>query len=509
MLSMTQKNHIRKLYYEQGISISQISRETNFDRKTIKKYVDKKDWNEDPIDKIAKRGRPEKLKPFKETIDKWLMEDKTARRKQRHTAKRIYERLTELYKDEFDCCYKTISNYVIEKKREIYAKSDGYLPLEHKPGEAQVDFGEADFYLNGRLYNGYYINLSFPYSNQGYTQLFKGQNQECLFEGLINIFKHIQGVPYRIWFDNASTIVAKISKSGNRDLTDDFMRFKEHYNFEAAFCNPNSGHEKGSVEAKVGYHRRNMFVPVPQITNLEEYNKELLIKCDNDADREHYRKEVKISELHIEDRKALISLPSVEFDAGKYLTVKTNSYGKFTLNNGLHEYSTSPKYANDKIQIRITANEVIILDENYRAIIKHTRLYGDTKQQNMQWLPYLNTLAKRLGALKYTGIYTMLPHPMKEYIETCSKSERGKILQTIAAICEKSNFETAVKAVSEALLYKAADADSLTALFSRINTHEFDLKPAKVPESIPKLSKLVTDISAYDALIKKAGEAIC
>lgn len=198
-----------------------------------------------------------------------------------------------------------------------------------------------------------------------------------------------------------------------------------------------------------------MFVPVPQITNLEEYNKELLIKCDNDADREHYRKEVKISELHIEDRKALIPLPSVEFDGGKYLTVKANSYGKFTLNNGLHEYSTSPKYANEKIQIRITANEVIILDENYRAIIKHTRLYGDTKQQSMQWLPYLNTLAKRPGALKYTGIYTMLPHSMKEYMETCSKSERGKILQTISVICEKSNFETAVKTVSEALMYGA------------------------------------------------------
>nr|WP_085951480.1 IS21 family transposase [Acetivibrio clariflavus] len=503
------KNHIRKMYYEQGISISQISRETNFDRKTIRKYIDKTDWNEYPIDKSVKRGRPEKLKPFKDTIDKWLMEDKTARRKQRHTAKRIFERLTEIYKDDFDCCYKTVSNYVRRRKKEIYAKSYGYLPLEHRPGEAQVDFGEADFYLNDRLYNGYYINISFPYSNQGYTQLFKGQNQECLFEGLINIFKHIQGVPYRIWFDNASTIVAKVLKGGDRDLTDDFLRFKEHYNFEAVFCNPNSGHEKGSVESKVGYHRRNMFVPVPKITNLEEFNKELLIKCDNDADREHYRKGVKISELHIEDRKSLIPLPTVEFDTGKYLTVKTNGCGKFTLNNGIHEYSTSPKYANEKINIKITANEVIILDENYRETIKHTRLYGDTKQESMQWLPYLNTLAKRPGALKYTGIYTMLPHPMKEYIETCSRPERGRILQTIATICEKSNFETAVKAVSEALLYGAADADSLTALFSRLNTPELDLKPARVPEGIPKLKKVVTDVSAYDALIKEAGGSLC
>jgi len=120
--------------------------------------------------------------------------------------------------------------------------------------------------------------------------LFKGENQECLFEGLITIFEHIGGVPPKIWFDNASTMVEKVLKNGGRNLTDEFVRFTEHYRFEAAFCNVDAGHEKGNIEGKVGYHRRNMLVPVPRFNNLADFNKELLEKCENDAQREHYRK---------------------------------------------------------------------------------------------------------------------------------------------------------------------------------------------------------------------------
>ena len=91
----------------------------------------------------------------------------------------------------FSCSYRTVAGYVAPKKKEIYGNKQAYLPLEHIPGEAQVDFGDADFYENGELHSGKYINLSFPHSNKGYTQVFKGENQECLFEGLKTIFESI------------------------------------------------------------------------------------------------------------------------------------------------------------------------------------------------------------------------------------------------------------------------------------------------------------------------------
>lgn len=508
MLTMTQKNHIRKMFFEQGMNISEIANVTNNDRKTVRKYLSQENWSQKPV-KVPTNKSKSKLDPFKAEIDGWLEADKKARKKQRHTAKRVYDRLVTLHKDDFDCGYKTVSNYVATRKKEIYTQREGFLPLQHIPGEAQIDFGGADFYENGHLHSGHYLNISFPYSNQGYTQLFKGENQECLFQGMINIFNYIGGVPTRMWFDNASTVVTKILKDGKRDVTDAFMRFQNHFGFEAAFCNPESGNEKGSVEGKVGYHRRNLLVPVPKLTNLKSFNEELLAACDEDAKRKHYKKDEIIATLHLEDRKSLMFLPQNEFEACRYELVRVDPYGKFKLEKGLHEYSTAPKYAGDKVQIRITAYAVIVLDDSLREVIHHHRLYGNTRQESMQWIPYLEQLSIRPGALKYTGIYQMLPTPLKQYMDLCSKSERGTLLKAILKISKASDFNKAVNAVSEAVSYGAVDPDSLMAIYSRMMMPEFNPKPLTLPNHVAPLDKIKSNAEAYDEILKKAGGLPC
>jgi transposase len=508
MLTMTQAHDIRKLYFEEGKRISEIARETKHDRKTVRYYIEKDNWNQELPVAVQEPSYP-KLDPFKQDIDSWLEEDKRAKRKQRHTARRVYDRLIEKYGDGFDCSYRTVAGYVAMKKKEIFGKRTGYLPLEHIPGEAQVDFGDAEFYENGHHYPGKYLNLSFPYSNQGYLQLFKGENQECLFEGLRTIFEYIGGVPIRIWFDNASTMVTRVMKNSERSLTEGFSRFREHYRFEAAFCNPNAGHEKGNIEGKVGYHRRNLLVPVPKFNDLKEFNKDLLIKCDDDAKRAHYRKDMTIVELHMADRKALLEMPATAFEACKYITVKTNGYGRFYLNNNMHEYSVSPKYANTRVLIKMTAFEVSVLDESHREIVKHQRLYGDHKQQSMQWLPYLTQLSRYPGALKYTGIYQMLPDPVQEYLEKCTKSEKGKLLRAIATLTEKSGFEKAVETIGAALSYAVTDIDSLHNLHNRLHAKVVQFDPVKLQAYVPQLKRYVPDFAAYDKNLGEAGEPKC
>jgi transposase len=506
---MTQVNDIRKKYFEEGKNITEISRETGRDRKTVKMYLEKEDWNVEKVKSLLEREFP-KLDLFKTDIDEWLMDDKKAKRKQRHTARRVYNRLVEKYGESFNCSYRTVAGYVSKRKKEIFGKKAGHLPLEHVPGEAQVDFGAAEFYENGKLYSGKYLNVSFPYSNKGYFQLFKGENLECLLEGLITIFEYIGGVPIRIWFDNTSIIVTEVLKNGGRNLTDDFLRFREHYRFEAAFCNVAAGHEKGNIEGKVGYHRRNMLVPVPRFEDLAEFNKEQLKKCEIDAEREHYRKNTTIEELHKEDRAALLELPAVPLEVSKYITVKTNDYSRFYLNNGLHEYSVSPKYANSRVLIKITANEVIPLDESHREIVRHVRLYGNYKQQSMQWLPYLTQLSRCPGALKYTGIFQMLPDSVKNYLERCNKSDKGKVLQVIATLTEKSGFDSAIKTVENALQYEATDTDSLINLHNRIHGNVIELAPIRLAGNIPELIRVTPDLKAYDqSLGNKVGVKKC
>lgn len=321
--TMDQIHHIREMYFQQDKNISEIASETGLNRKTISKYVDMEDFNCPPPTPASVETHESKLDPFRHLIDEWLQADKLAPRKQRHTAKRVFKRLQGEAKG-FNCSYRLVALYVAQKKKELrLKKKEGYLPLSHHPGEAQADFGFADFYENGKLHHeAKYLVLSFPYSNGGFLQLNYGENMECLLEGLVAMFEHIGGVPSEIWFDNTRTVVTEIIKGGGRNVTERFQRFCEHYRIKPVFMNPDAGWEKGNVENKVGYLRRNELVPVPRFNSLVEENKYLLGQCEIDMQREHYDDDDDrfISELFQEDKARLLPLPSVPFDTAQYTT---------------------------------------------------------------------------------------------------------------------------------------------------------------------------------------------
>ena len=143
MLTMTKIDDIRKAFFEEGISISEISRKQSIDRKTIRKYITKDDFNQPQLKPVIKTEQP-KLDPYKGIIDGWLENDRKAKKKQRHTAQRVFDRLKQEVTG-FDCSYRTTAKYVKAKKETMYRTGKSALPLEHKAGEAQVDFGSADF----------------------------------------------------------------------------------------------------------------------------------------------------------------------------------------------------------------------------------------------------------------------------------------------------------------------------------------------------------------------------
>lgn len=155
-----------------------------------------------------------KLDSYKPLIEQWLADDKKAPRKQHHTAKRVFKRLQQ-EAEGFDCSYRLVAGYVSTRKKDLnLGRKEGYIPLIHHPGEAQCDFGAADFYEGGKRHSGKYFVISFPYSNAGFLQLNYGENLECLLKSLMSIFTHIGGAPTEIWFDNKKTIVTKIIKGG-------------------------------------------------------------------------------------------------------------------------------------------------------------------------------------------------------------------------------------------------------------------------------------------------------
>lgn len=497
MLSMEQIKYIRKLCINKGISKNTVAKMTGHHWSTIDKYVEKEDWNE-PEPKL--KVRKSKLDNVKSIIDKWLTDDIKQPPKQRHTAKRIYDRLCSEYKDTFNASDRAVRAYVSKRRKELYQKHDGFLPLDHPTGEAQADFGKVVFIEKGLKQSGFYLNLSFPHSNGSYFQIFKGQNLECLLTGLKNIFEYMHCVPTRIWFDNLTPVVKSIKKYGKRELTDGFERFSMHYGFEHNFCNPNSGHEKGNVENKVGYNRRNFFVPIPEFNDMDEYNKYLLKQADMDMDRKHYKKDIHISSLFEQDKTAMRKLPEKSFEVCRLEKAKADLYGKVRL-DGKYTYSVSPNYAKQEVWLKITHDKVYILNENYKTIVTHDRLYGD-QTESMNWLPYLELMAKRPTALKYTTFYSMLPHALQEYFDDCMPEDKKSGLKVLSKILTENPVDLAQEVFLETDSNGFRDEDSLMATYYRKTKGVLEMQDIGLSDNIPELKPYNSDISVYDNFFK-------
>ena len=293
---MAQIQYIKDLYENEEKSLREISRITGHSFETVQKYAQKDNWSEDNLPDTEPTSYPV-LGDFIPIVDGWLEADRKIPRKQRHTAWRLFCRLRDEYG--FTGSYSSVKRYVRKKKYVMKVPNAGFLPLQRIPGCGQVDFREFLYYDSaGQEQKGYALTISFPHSNKGYTQAFPSQNQECLLEGMRRIFEHIGGVPPRLRFDNMTTAVAQVLRGHKRTLTDGFGRFMLHYRFQAEFCNPASGNEKGNVENKVGYSRRNAFVPVPTITSFEKFNEDYLWDwCETDAQRDHYIHKIPIQAL--------------------------------------------------------------------------------------------------------------------------------------------------------------------------------------------------------------------
>lgn len=262
MLTMSQINCIRDLS-KQGYNISKIHTCTGVDRKTIRKYLEQDDFSPKPP--VVKR-RTSIVAPYIDIITEWLEEDQKHWSKQRHTAKRIHERLVEEYG--FTGSYDSVQKFVQRIRTDIRTK--GTQELVWEPGCAQVDFGEADFNEDTNCVRRKYLTVSFPYSNDGFNQVFRGETAECVCQGLQDIFHYIGGVPKLLIFDNATGVGHRVMDTITE--TKLFSCFRAHYGFRIRFCNPHAGHEKGNVENKVGTSRRNLFVPVPTYHDIEEFN---------------------------------------------------------------------------------------------------------------------------------------------------------------------------------------------------------------------------------------------
>ena len=374
---------VRRACMVEGMSIREAARVFGLHRDTVRKMLM---YSVPPGYRRERPPRRPKLEPYVGVIDRILDEDLSLPKKQRHTAKRIYDRLRDEYG--FTGKYMIVKDYVRERRRR---GQEMFVPLSHPPGHAQCDFGQARAVIDGVEQRVHYFVLDLPHSDGCFVKAYPAETTEAFCDGHISAFSFLGGVPQSIVYDNTKLAVAKILGDGRRKRTRVFSELQSHYLFEDRFGRPG----KGKAEGLVGYVRRNYLVPIPSFESYEALNAYLEERClERMEDRLRGHDET-IGQRMERDLEALLSLPAAPYEASdKHVSrVSSLSLVRYRTN----DYSVPVAYGHRDVLVRGYVNEVVISCGS-EVIARHRRFY-ERDDFVFDPLHYLPLLERKTGAL--------------------------------------------------------------------------------------------------------------
>jgi len=337
------------------------------------------------------------LEPWKATINTWLEEDESAPKKQRHTARRVFQRLVEELGA--DVGESTVRRYVAQAKRDRpVALSRVKIPQIHPLGEeAEVDFGQVSFVCNGKVVIGHLFVMRLSASGRAFHRVYSGETQEVFLDGHVGAFERFGGVPRRIRYDNLKPAVEKVLRGRDRLEAARFVALRSHYGFDSFFCIPGieGAHEKGGVEGEVGRFRRRHLVPLPKVESLSELNELVTLADDRDDCRHLLGRKMTVGEHATDELAFLLPLPDERFDTALPLRCRVDERSRICVRQRF--YSAPVRFVGRRVEVRLSASFVDIYDAK-TLLARHERLV--TKGAESLTLDhYLEVLERKPGAL--------------------------------------------------------------------------------------------------------------
>jgi len=355
---------VRRAVLVDGKSRRAVAREFGLARKTIGKMLE---YSVPPGYQRQKPVLRPKLGPWLGVIDAILEDDKQRPHKQRHTAKRIFDRLRAEYA--FTGGYTIVKDYVRSSK---IGGQEMFVPLSHAPGEAQADFGEALVVIAGVEQKAHFMAFDLPHSDDCFVQAFPAETTEAFLEAHVRAFEYFGGVPSRILYDNTKLAVARILGDGQRQKTRAFSELQSHYLFAEKFGRPAKGNDKGKVENLVGYARRNFMVPIPRAASWEALNQQFVRDAmARRAQRLRGYSET-IGERFERDRAVLLPLPAARFEACDKTTARVSSISLVRYRT--NDYSVPTQYGHRQVLVKGYVHRIVIVCGS-EVIAEHKRSY--------------------------------------------------------------------------------------------------------------------------------------
>jgi transposase len=384
---------IRKAHDREGLGIRALANRFGVHRRAVRQAL------ASPIPPPRKQtSRPSPvLDPWKATIDRWLADDETAPRKQRHTARRVFQRLVE--EEGADVGESTVRRYVGQVKRDRPVSiSKVNVPQSHPAGEeAEVDFGQITFRLGGELVIGRMFIMRLSASGKAFHRIYANEAQEVFIDGHVRAFEHFGGVPGRIRYDNLKPAVTRVLRGRDRTESERFVAMRSHYGFDSFFCIPGQegAHEKGGVEGEVGRFRRRHLVPLPAVRTLAELNELVALADERDDARHIFGHHTTVGEEFAAELPTLRALPDERFELTLALSCRVDHKSRVCVRQCF--YSVPARYVGRRIDVFLGAEHVETRDGG-RVVALHERAVGKGAE-SLCLDHYLEVLERKPGAL--------------------------------------------------------------------------------------------------------------
>ena len=487
---------VRRAHFDEGRSKRSIARDFGLARGTIDKMCA---FSVPPVYRREKDVRRPKLDGFTDIIDGWLLKDLERPKKQRHTAKRVYDRLCA--EKGFTGGYTTVKDYVRSQRQKA---REMFIPLAHPAGHGQADFGEAVVVLGGVEQKVHFFAFDLPQSDACYIRAYHAATSEAWVDGHVRAFGFFGVVPLSVVYDNDSCLVAKIEADGRRRRTQMFTEMLSHYLFDDRYGRPGKGNDKGNVEGLVGWSRRNMMVPLPEFADIEAFNTWLEEQCRKRQSAVLHGHKETIGQRLQRDLAAMSSLPSAPYEACAKATgrVSSQSLVRYKTN----DYSVPSTYGFRDVTIWAFV-DVLQIGCGGEIIARHPRCY-EREQMVFNPVHYFALLERKPDALDQAA--PLADWEMPEELQTLrrlmearqARQGRREFVQVLQLL-ESFDLPVLCAAVRVALQKRAIAFDAIKHLV----LCQVECRPARLDLSLypylPRAAVQTTQASSYMALLSE------
>lgn len=456
-----------------------------------------------------------KLHPLKEAIDRMLLRDRQAPRKQRHTAHRIWTRLRQEH-PQHPIGESTVRRYVRRRKQELgLGGREVFVPQSYDWGqEAQVDWFEAVAKLDGEPRKLQVFAMRSMASGDAFHRAYTNATQQALLEGHELAFAYFGGVFRTLRYDNMTSVVKKVLRGRQRVETERIIAFRSHWGYQSEYCNPAKGNEKGGVEGELGWYRRNCLVPVPEAQDLATLNEQLLGACVASRERTLHGKQVTVGEASHYERAFLLPRAEEGFPFEEVLfPLVVDGHGRVKVKTNWYSAPLSPG-------LRVTAivgPSRIEIRHGNQCAARHARCYG-RGHQILNLEHYLDVLEKKPGAMagstplqqwRQAGRWPeCLDRIWRQLEQRHGRSAGTREMITLVRAGSVSGWSRLIAAVEQALDWGVTDAAAVLHILHMPDPEQRRRYAMALAEELIQFERPMPGMEEYDLLLQDAPGGI-